>query len=86
MPKNLHGHTYKLEITVFAPVIPGRCKDGMVMDFTDLKAIVKQHITDPFDHAFIYHGDNERGKPNRRAFEGWNMKTLRLPCRTTAET
>ena len=49
--KTLHGHTYKLEITVSAPVIQGGAKDGMVMDFTDLKAIVKQHITDPFDHA-----------------------------------
>jgi len=58
--QNLHGHTYKLEITVSAPVIQGGAKDGMVMDFTDLKAIVKQHITDPFDHAFIYHGNNER--------------------------
>jgi len=58
--QNLHGHTYKLEITVSAPVIQGGAKDGMVMDFTDLKAIVKQHITDPFDHAFIYHDNNER--------------------------
>lgn len=49
--QNLHGHTYKLEITVSDGIIKGGAKDGMVMDFTDLKAIVKQHITDPFDHA-----------------------------------
>lgn len=83
--QNLHGHTYKLEITVSAPVIQGGAKDGMVMDFTDLKAIVKQHITDPFDHAFIYHGNNERESQIAALLEGWNMKTLRLPCRTTAE-
>lgn len=58
--QNLHGHTYKLEITVSDGIIKGGAKDGMVMDFTDLKAIVKQHITDPFDHAFIYHGGNSR--------------------------
>lgn len=45
--QNLHGHTYKLEITVSDDPVRGGPKDGMVMDFTDLKAIVKQHITDP---------------------------------------
>ena len=83
--QNLHGHTYKLEIIVSAPVIQGGAKDGMVMDFTDLKTIVKQHITDPFDHAFIYHGNNERESQIAALLESWNMKTLRLPCRTTAE-
>ena len=58
--QNLHGHTYKLEITVSDDPIRGGAKDGMVMDFTDLKAAVKKHITDPFDHAFIYHGGNGR--------------------------
>ena len=83
--QNLHGHTYKLEITVSDGIIRGGPKDGMVMDFTDLKAIVKQHITDPFDHAFIYDGGNGRESQIAALLEGWNMKTLRLPCRTTAE-
>ena len=83
--QNLHGHTYKLEITVSDGIVRGGLKDGMVMDFTDLKAIVKQYITDPFDHAFIYHGDNGRECQIAALLEGWNMKTLRLPCRTTAE-
>jgi len=83
--QNLHGHTYKLEITVSDDPIRGGAKDGMVMDFTDLKAIVKQHITDPFDHAFIYHGGNGRECQIAALLEGWNMKTLCLPCRTTAE-
>lgn len=55
------------------------------MDFTDLKAAVKKHITDPFDHAFIYHGGNGRECQIAALLEGWNMKTLCLPCRTTAE-
>ena len=40
---------------------------------------------DPFDHAFIYHGDNERESQIAALLEGWNMKTLRLNRRTTAE-
>ena len=83
--QNLHGHTYKLEITVSDDPIRGGAKDGMVMDFTDLKAAVKKHITDPFDHAFIYNGGNDRECQIAALLKGWNMKTLCLPCRTTAE-
>ena len=42
--QNLHGHTYKLEITVSDDPVRGGPKDGMVMDFTDLKAIVKNTL------------------------------------------
>ncbi|MRN38411.1 6-carboxytetrahydropterin synthase QueD [Neisseria sp. N95_16] len=83
--QNLHGHTYKLEITVSDGLIQGGAKDGMVMDFTDLKAIVKQEIIDPFDHAFIYDGSNERESQIAALLDGWNMKILRLNYRTTAE-
>lgn len=83
--QNLHGHTYKLEITVSDGLIQGGAKEGMVMDFTDLKAIVKQEIIDPFDHAFIYDGGNGRESQIAALLEGWNMKTMRLNCRTTAE-
>lgn len=83
--QNLHGHTYKLEITVSDGLIQGSAKDGMVMDFTDLKAIVKQEIIEPFDHAFIYDGSNARESQIAALLDGWNMKTLRLNCRTTAE-
>ena len=83
--QNLHGHTYKLEITVSGSPIEGGAKDGMVMDFSDLKRTVKQHIIEPFDHAFIYHGGNGRECQIAALLEGWNMKTLRLPFRTTAE-
>lgn len=64
--QNLHGHTYSPEITVAGSLIESGAKAGMVMDFSDLKSIVKQSVIDPFDHAFIYHGDNEREKQNRR--------------------
>lgn len=56
---NLHGHTYKLEVFVKGNVIdePGTSDDGFVIDFSDLKDIVKEHIVDPIDHAFIAKGD-----------------------------
>ncbi|MDO4879019.1 MAG: 6-carboxytetrahydropterin synthase QueD [Neisseria sp.] len=83
--RNLHGHTYRLEAAVSGNPVQGGTKDGMVMDFADLKDIVKRQIIQPFDHAFIYHGGNERECQVAALLEGWKMKTLRLPFRTTAE-
>jgi 6-pyruvoyltetrahydropterin/6-carboxytetrahydropterin synthase len=53
--RGIHGHSYKLSVTVSGiPVSdPASPKDGMVMDFSDLKQLVKTHITDPLDHALI---------------------------------
>ena len=47
--KNLHGHTYKLEVTVNGELK----KDGMVIDFVDLKKIVKNQVLDDYDHKYI---------------------------------
>ncbi len=53
--KNIHGHTYKLFVTVSGtPIIDSdNVKLGMVIDFGDLKDIVKTNIVDVFDHAVI---------------------------------
>jgi len=54
--KNVHGHSYKLSVTVIGTPIsdPGHVKYGMVIDFGDLKKIVKQEIVDIFDHATVF--------------------------------
>ena len=54
--KNIHGHSYKLFVTVLGtPILdPLDPKYGMVMDFGDLKNIVKVEIVDVFDHATIF--------------------------------
>jgi 6-pyruvoyltetrahydropterin/6-carboxytetrahydropterin synthase len=51
--KNLHGHSYKLFVTVIGKPITdtNNKKLGMVIDFGDLKSIVKPMIVDVFDHA-----------------------------------
>jgi 6-pyruvoyltetrahydropterin/6-carboxytetrahydropterin synthase len=53
--RNIHGHSYKLEVTLIGMPInqPGHPKHGMVMDFSDLKKIVAKEILAPFDHALI---------------------------------
>ena len=54
--KNVHGHSYKLSVTVIGAPISDRnnTKFGMVIDFSDLKKIVKEDIVDVFDHATVF--------------------------------
>ncbi len=54
--KNVHGHSYKLNVTVIGSPISdsSNVKYGMVIDFGDLKKIVKEEIVDRFDHATVF--------------------------------
>lgn len=54
--RNVHGHSYKLSVTVIGkPIIDkNHVKYGMVIDFSDLKKIVNQEIVDQFDHATVF--------------------------------
>jgi len=53
--KNVHGHSYKLFVTVIGIPIANEkdIKKGMVIDFGDLKRIVKPLIVDKFDHSVV---------------------------------
>jgi len=52
---NIHGHSYNLEVTLIGEPKkqPGHPKDGMVLDFGDLKNIVKAQIVNRLDHALM---------------------------------
>jgi len=52
---NIHGHSYRLEVTVTGAVITDKNhpKCGMIMDFGDLKQIVQTTVLDEFDHALV---------------------------------
>jgi len=54
--KNVHGHSYKLLVTVIGTPIDdnSNVKYGMVIDFGDLKKIVNEDIVDLFDHATVF--------------------------------
>lgn len=54
--KNVHGHSYKLSVTVIGKPITdvSNVKYGMVIDFSDLKKIVREEIVDVFDHATVF--------------------------------
>lgn len=52
--RNLHGHAYKLEVTVAGSIQRGNSSEyGMIMDFSRLKEIVKEHVIDKLDHSYL---------------------------------
>jgi len=62
--RNVHGHSYKLFVTLSGipsddPLDP---KNGMVIDFTDLKEIVTKEIINIFDHALAVSENYDREK------------------------
>ena len=58
--RHLHGHRYAIEITLTGDIIhaAGQPVNGMLMDFSEIKSLAKQHLVDAWDHAFlVYRGD-----------------------------
>lgn len=51
--KNLHGHSYRLQVTVSGPLIESGPSTGMVLDFSDLTQVVKSEIINQWDHQFL---------------------------------
>ena len=53
--RNVHGHSYKLYVTLSGTPLqsPSDPKSGMVIDFSELKKIVKSEIVSRFDHAVV---------------------------------
>ena len=53
--KNIHGHSYKLAITVKGKPISdtSNIKQGMVIDFSVIKEIVNKVIIEKYDHALV---------------------------------
>ncbi|WP_181305860.1 6-carboxytetrahydropterin synthase [Rufibacter sp. XAAS-G3-1] len=53
--RHIHGHSYKLEVTIIGtPLVKEKHpKEGMVLDFGDLKDIVNTHVLQQVDHALL---------------------------------
>ncbi|MBI5916701.1 MAG: 6-carboxytetrahydropterin synthase, partial [Bacteroidetes bacterium] len=83
--RNIHGHSYKLHVTLrgMPRQEPGHPKDGMVMDFGDLKKTVKEKVLDIFDHALALNelASSKAASDLVRHFE----KIVLLPFHPTCE-
>ncbi len=81
--KNIHGHSYKLWVTIRGAVLNERThkKDGMVMDFDVLKSFVKPTIIDKYDHSLVLNANSPHAEIDFSAFE----KVFFLPYQPTSE-
>ena len=81
--KNIHGHSYKLCVTVKGEIKNdnGNPKDGMVLDFDILKSIVKPEIINKYDHSLVLNANSPHSEIDLSAFE----KVFFLPYQPTSE-
>lgn len=59
--RNIHGHSYQLAVTIIGTPIKddNSPKNGMVIDFADLKSIVNRTIIEPLDHGLMLYEKSE---------------------------
>lgn len=62
--RNVHGHSYRLFVTLSGIPLrdPSHPKNGMVIDFTELKNIVLGNIVNKFDHSVVVSNDFDTEK------------------------
>lgn len=62
--KNIHGHSYRLLVTLIGEVIHDKnhSRNGMVIDFSHLKKIVRENVVEPFDHALMLNKNTPLGE------------------------
>ncbi len=83
--RHLHGHRYAIEISLSGRIIDkaGDAANGMVMDFSQVKDLAKEHLVDRWDHAFLAY------RHDRAIVDFLNSlpdhKTVLLDCVPTAE-
>ena len=83
--RNLHGHTYRVTVTLRgAPPLPGQPGD-MVMDFKELKAVLREEIVAPCDHAFLCDERSEVERDIAATLRRHGLRVYALPHRSTSE-
>jgi 6-pyruvoyltetrahydropterin/6-carboxytetrahydropterin synthase len=62
---NIHGHSYVLDVTLIGKPRQeaGHPKDGMVIDFSELKKLVNKSVVEHYDHALVLH-ESDRDQAN----------------------
>ena len=80
--KNLHGHTYRVDVSVAQADGAG---GDMVIDFKDLKRIASEVVCERFDHAFIYNTESSGEREIAEVVEKNGMRVAPIPFRSTAE-
>ena len=82
--KNIHGHSYKLFVTLIGvPIINSNDpKFGMVLDFKDLKLMIKGPVVDFLDHSLAVYkaAENESLSTVRQMYEKVHVFDFQPTC------
>ncbi|MDA1477817.1 6-pyruvoyl trahydropterin synthase family protein [Bacillus changyiensis] len=80
---NVHGHTYKLEVRLKGQTNkePLSSDEGFVIDFADMKSVIKKELLTDLDHAFLAQGN----EPIVKQLLDSGSKVYELGFRTTVE-
>lgn len=86
--QNLHGHTYKLQVSVEGPIAAEGDEEYMVTDFNNLKHVI-DNVIECFDHAIIFSDDHLRGEAENALLkwaDTYGMNYIILPnAKSTSE-
>ncbi len=84
--KHIHGHSYELLVSIIGEPIKDENspKLGMVMDFGDLKKIVKEEVVDKMDHSLILNEKGSKAEALKKSDEMFE-RVLTVPYQPTSE-
>jgi 6-pyruvoyltetrahydropterin/6-carboxytetrahydropterin synthase len=86
--RNVHGHSYRLFVTLTGSPLneKGHPKNGMVIDFMDIRNIVGKEVLEVFDHSVTISGDYEKKKLEtlKEAFENIRIVAYQPTCENLA--
>jgi len=83
--RNIHGHSYKLRVTVVGiPVEDSQSpKNGMLIDFSDLKHIVEKSIISKYDHSLVLNSKTDT--TTIKALQNYYDKIVTVNYQPTSE-
>ena len=84
--QHMHGHRYRFEVEIEGDLVTeeGVSEEGMLIDFSDVSEILKVHIHDVIDHAFVVYSGDEEALSALKAM-GPNHRTVVFGFIPTAE-
>lgn len=84
--RHMHGHRYRFEAEIEGDLVvePGVSEEGMLIDFSDVSAILAQYVHDVIDHAFVVYAEDVKGIAACAAMDD-DHRTVVVPFIPTAE-
>jgi len=84
--RHIHGHSYRLFVTLKGSPKEelNNPKSGMVLDFSELKALVNKYIIEPFDHALILRNDAVLATEIAKAYSNVVITEFQPTCENMA--